>query len=334
MPCRTPSKRKPCASKLPAAVFALLGAVLFGALPGGAPTVSLAADGIQSLEALGFRPFFAEPSSQMKVEVRPVTRPASALPDGQPAIAGAGGWGRIAEAWLVAPTSRYDHGVLGDAIEAGGLLLRLTDGSERQLLLPEDQVFEDLRPRLADLDKDGEPEVIVVRSSLQHGAVLTVYGLVGDELQLVAEGPQNLTAHRWLNPIGAADFDGDGDIEVAYVETPHIGGILRIVSLQGDRLVEEVSWAGFSNHLIGSRELGLSAILDFDEDGLPEIFLPSARRRSIRVMRYEDGELKLLGRDFYDAQIVGDFRLEDLDGNGMVEVIFQLDDGLEVRLYR
>jgi hypothetical protein len=69
-------------------------------------------------------------------------------------------------------------------------------------------------------------------------------------------------------------------------------------------------------------------------DGLPEIFLPSARRRALHVLRYEDGEITLLGRELYDAQIVGDFRLEDLDGNGMDEVIYQLDDGLEVRLYR
>ena len=333
MPCRIPSRRKPCVSRSLIAGLALSGTALLGALPGSAPSDSFAADEIKSLEALGLRPFFAEPSPQVRVEVRPVTRPANALPDGQPAIA-PGGWGRIVEAWLIEPTERYDHGVLGDAIEAGGLLVRLTDGSERQLLLPEDQVFEDLRPRLADLDRDGVPEILVVRSSLTEGAVLTAYGLVGDDLKLIAEGPRHLTAHRWLNPIGAADFDGDGVTEVAYVETPHIGGILRILSLDGDRLVEEVSWAGFSNHLIGSRELGLSAILDFDEDGLPEIFLPSARRRSIRIMRYQDGELKLLGRDFYDAQIVGDFRLEDLDGNGMDEIIFQLDDGLEVRLYR
>ena len=174
----------------------------------------------------------------------------------------------------------------------------------------------------------------MVRSSLEHGAVLTAYGLVDDALALIAEGPQRLTARRWLNPVGIADFDGDGTVEVAYVETPHLGGVLRIVSLQNGKLVEEASRAGFSNHRLGSRELGLAAVLDFDEDGLPEIFLPSARRRALHVLRYKDGEISLLGRDFYEAQIVGDFRLEDLDGNGMDEVIFQLDDGLEVRLYR
>jgi hypothetical protein len=300
----------------------LLGAALLWAAPGGVSA--------QSLESLGFRPLVTEPETQVRVDFHRTSRPDDALPDGRPAFGG----GRIAEAWLIAPTERYDHGVLGDAVEAGGLLVRLKDGGERQLLLPETQVFEDLEPRLADLDRDGEDEVLVVRSSLDAGAVLTVYGLVDDELKLIAEGPNHLPLHRWLNPIGVADFDGDGTVEVAYVETPHIGGILRILSLQDGRLVEEASWAGFSNHEIGSRELRLSAILDFDEDGYPEIFLPSARRRSLRILRYQDGEITLLGRDFYDAQIVGNFRLEDLDGNGMDEVIFQLDDGLEVRLYR
>ena len=323
MLCRTPCRPKPCASKVRLFPAVLLGAALLWVAPFGGAVA-------QSLESLGFRPLFTEPATEVRVDVHRTSRPENALPDGRPAF----GSGRIAEAWLVAPTERYDHGVLGDAVEAGGLLVRLKDGGERQLLLPETQVFEDLEPRLADLDGDGEAEVLVVRSSLDAGAVLTVYGLVGDELQLIAEGPNHLPAHRWLNPIGVADFDGDGTLEVAYVETPHIGGILRILSLQDGRLVEEASWAGFSNHEIGSRELGLSAILDFDEDGYPEIFLPSARRRSLRVLRYQDGEITLLGRDFYDAQIVGDFRLEDLDGNGMDEVIFQLDDGLEVRLYR
>jgi len=320
--CPTPSRPRRCVSRSRLAGLALLAAVIAAA--GGEPAFA------QSLESLGFRPLFTEPETQVRVDFRRTSRPENALTDGRPAFGG----GRIAEAWLIAPTERYDHGVLGDAVEAGGQLVRLKDGGERQLLLPETQVFEDLEPRLADLDRDGEDEILVVRSSLDAGAVLTVYGLVDDELRLIAEGPNHLPLHRWLNPIGVADFDGDGTVEVAYVETPHIGGILRILSLQEGRLVEEASWAGFSNHEIGSRELGLSAILDFDEDGLPEIFLPSARRRSLRVLRYRDGEITLLGRDFYDAQIIGDFRLEDLDGNGMDEVIFQLDDGLEVRLYR
>jgi hypothetical protein len=34
---------------------------------------------------------------------------------------------------------------------------------------------------------------------------------------------------RRLNPVGFGDFDGDGAMEVAYVQTPHIGGILIVM---------------------------------------------------------------------------------------------------------
>src|SRR5690606_3356641 len=210
-PCRTPSRPRRCASRKLAAA-ALAGVALVWAAPAGG----------QSLETLGFRPFITEPSPTLKVELRAVVRPADALPDGQPALAPQNGGS--AEAWLVAPTERYDHAALGDAIEAGGLLVRLRDGGERRLLLPESEVFEDLRPRLADLDRDGESEIVVVRSSLEEGAVLAVYGLVDDALKLVAEWPRPLGRHRWLNPVGAADFDGDGVVEIAYVETLHHGG--------------------------------------------------------------------------------------------------------------
>lgn len=286
--------------------------------------------GAESLEALGFRPLIAETARELAIEVRPVARPSNALPDGHPAL----GSGVIAEVWLTAPTERYGHAVLGDGIEAGGLLVRLADGEERSLSLPEDQVFEDLQPRLADLDGDGNPEILVVRASQSSGAMLTAYGLVDGELQLVAEGPERLTAFRWLNPVGVADFDGDGVLEVAYVETPHIGGVLRILSLDDGALRQEAEAYGFSNHFIGSRALGLSAILDVDADGLPEILLPDARRRALRVMGFVDGELQERAIYQIDGRIVGDFRLEDLDANGLDGVVVPLDGGRELRLYR
>ena len=283
-----------------------------------------------SLEELGFRPLIGEAAREIAIEVRPVVRPENALPDGHPAL----GTGAIAEVWLTEPTDRYGHAVLGDGIEAGGLLVRLADGDELSLSLPEDQVFEDLQPRLADLDGDGSMEILVVRSSQGSGAMLTAYGVVDGRLQLVAKGPERLSAFRWLNPVGVADFDGDGSLEVAYVETPHIGGVLRVLSLEGERLVQEAEAPGFSNHFIGSRALGLSAILDVDEDGLPEILLPDARRQALRVMGFVDGELRERAVHPLDTPIVGDFLLEDLDGNGLEGVIVPLKRGRDLRLYR
>jgi len=51
------------------------------------------------------------------------------LPDGERVA----GTRQISEAWLIQPTGRYRHGILGDTIEAGGLSLILRDGSAREL---------------------------------------------------------------------------------------------------------------------------------------------------------------------------------------------------------
>jgi hypothetical protein len=70
-------------------------------------------------------------------------RPADALADGQPAT----GTGTIRQAWLVEPTTRYGHGVLGDGVEAGGLRVVLADDTALDFKLGPESVFEDLRPR-------------------------------------------------------------------------------------------------------------------------------------------------------------------------------------------
>jgi hypothetical protein len=257
-------------------------------------------------------------------------RPGDALPDGRPGL----GSGQIREAWLVGPTTRYGHGVLGDGVEAGGLRIVLADGRSLQFDLEPDSVFEDLRPRLADLDGDGLEEILVVRSYLDRGAALTVFGLADGALVRRAETPAIGLSHRWLNPVGAGDLDGDGRPEIAYVETPHIGGILRIWRLEGGRLVELARAEGFSNHAIGSRALGPSAILDLDGDGADDLLIPSASRRALRVMSFAGGRLRELGDVRHPAPIASNFAVRDLDGNGRRDVAYDLADGTLVVLYR
>ncbi|MSQ70451.1 MAG: hypothetical protein EXR27_04035 [Betaproteobacteria bacterium] len=94
------------------------------------------------------------------------------LPDSRPGA----GRNDIALAWLAAPTTRYAHGVLGDAIEAAALRVRLREGAELRYDLPSDSVFEDLQPRVLDLDGDGRDEIMVVRSRLDAGATAGATG--------------------------------------------------------------------------------------------------------------------------------------------------------------
>lgn len=153
----------------------------------------------------------------------------------------------ITAARFTDPTTRYAHGVLGDAIEYGALEMTLRGGKRVSLTLPEQRVFEDLAPRLADVDGDGTNEVVVVESSLSAGARLAVY----DETGLRAATPHIGQSNRWLAPIGVADLDGDGHVEIAYIDRPHLARTLRVWRFVDNTLTEVGDLKGLTNHRIG-----------------------------------------------------------------------------------
>lgn len=144
------------------------------------------------------------------------------------------------------PTRAYDHGVLGDKVEYTKLILR-AGGRRIVIEVGDGFVFEDIAPRLADLNNDGRPEVIVVRTDMQRGASLAIYGVDG----LITQTPPIGQRNRWLAPVGVGDFDGNGRVEIAYVETPHLGRVLKIYHFFNQELVLAVAAQGFSNHRIG-----------------------------------------------------------------------------------
>jgi hypothetical protein len=155
-------------------------------------------------------------------------------------------------------------------------------------------VFEDLTPRLVTL-APGEPaEVLAVASRRADGSRLVMVRLSGDRLEISAESPAIGTPNRWLNPVGVADLDGDGRSEIAAVTTPHIGGTLRVYQRRGQQLVEVAALAGFSNHVNGSLELGLSRPVVID--GRVRLLVPDASRHSLRITALEGGRLVEVGR--------------------------------------
>lgn len=204
------------------------------------------------------------------------------LPDGALAVSSNGG--DIVEAWYEGPTSRYQHGILGDAIEASVLAVRLKNGAIEKLELPNTEVFEDRTPRIGDLDANGTLEVITIRSSVRSGASVTVYGLREGRLVEIAATKFIGRPNRWLNIAGIDDYVGKGGLQIAYVQTPHIGGVLKLVELRDGRLEKIAEARAFSNHFIGSRLMDLSASGDFDRDGRLDLALPDADRNALRIV--------------------------------------------------
>ncbi|MGB7241440.1 MAG: VCBS repeat-containing protein [Sulfitobacter sp.] len=205
----------------------------------------------------------------------------------------------IANARYVDPTLRYAHGILGDGIEHGTLQLTLSDGQKLRIVLPVDRVFEDTSPRLADLDGDGKPEVIAVESSQTKGARLSIYSAQG----LVASTPHIGRRNRWLAPIGAADLDGDGKIEIAYIDRPHLNKTLRIWRYDNRKLLEVGSLAGLTNHRIGERDIA-GGIRNCS--GTPEMIVATPDWTRLVAVTFRNGTLN--ARDIGPHQDRSSFR--------------------------
>ncbi|WP_254447291.1 VCBS repeat-containing protein [Ruegeria sp. HKCCA5426] len=193
------------------------------------------------------------------------------------------------------PTTRYAHGVLGDDIEYGALEITVesTDPKERSneqsvltIRLPQDRVFEDLAPRLSDVDLDGTNEVIVVETSVHEGAQLAIYNAQGEK---IAATPHIGTRNRWLAPAGIWDLDNDGQIEIAYVDRPHLVKTLRIWRYSDGKLTEIATLPGLTNHRIG--DAFIAGGLVYCTTG-PELILASADWSRIISVTFRNGWIK------------------------------------------
>ena len=164
---------------------------------------------------------------------------------------------QITAARYAEPTDRYPHGALGTPITFAAMQVTLADGSRRVLRWSSGVVFEDTAPRLVDLDGDGAPEIITVESSETRGARLAVWGLdAAGALVALAATPHLGTRFRWLAVAGAADLDGDGLVEIAYVDRPHLAQVLRILRFRRTdaatvTLEEVAAVPGLTNHRFG-----------------------------------------------------------------------------------
>ena len=188
-------------------------------------------------------------------------------------------------AFYAQPTTIYGHGILGDKIEAKMLVVAV-DNQVYELTLGEDFVFEDIRPRLYDVDRDGTLEVIAIRTLLSGGAGVVIYTIQNNQLTEYAYVPVINKAYRWLNIVTIDDLDNDGIVELVWVETPHIGGILKVAKITQGELAVSDTQREYSNHAIGERNLCLSTLTATDDQRV--FYVPNQSRDSIVGFGYAD----------------------------------------------
>lgn len=210
---------------------------------------------------------------------------------------------------LTGETTSYPHGILGDRIESTGFAVYKGEHPLVEYELPEGRVFETLRPLIADIIPENPgTEIILTSSDKNEGARIDVYSQEGE---LLGSSRPIGRAYRWLHVIGVASFDETEKKFIARVRTPHIGGILELLSWDGDALNIEASLAGVSTHTIGSDNLNMALILGTIDADDTEIFLPSSDFRSLLVIRYKNGRLRETRRFNLPDRLTSNIHLEE-----------------------
>jgi hypothetical protein len=206
-----------------------------------------------------------------------------------------------------AAVDRYGHFALGRPHEYARVRATTDAGRTLTLELPENAVFEDLAPRIVRLGPGEPAELLTIISQREAGARLAMIRLGHDRLEIGAQSPAIGTPMRWLNPVGVADLDGDGQAEIAAVITPHIGGTLKVYRRAGDQLIEIAGLAGFSNHIYGSPQLAMSAPASVG--GRMYLLVPDTARLLLRVVALEGGRLVEVRRCALPAPLTGALRV-------------------------
>lgn len=154
-------------------------------------------------------------------------------------------------------------------------------------------VWEDREPRIVDLDGDGSPEILTIRSYGDRGSALVVIGRRDGRWQVVAETPADGQPMRWLNPAATLPAAAEKAGLVALVRRPHRDGVLQLWSFEGSQLVLVGERAGFANHAFGEAAQDLAAVLP--GAGGRRLALPTVARDAVAIVTL-DGTLRELAR--------------------------------------
>ncbi len=208
----------------------------------------------------------------------------TALPDGRIVENSEG-----AMAVLTSPSSRYEHGVLGDELEAEGMsVLKRKNGGyilDREITPESGGVFEGIAPFWFDTE---EGQALAITESVDgRGSRVSVYAPDGN---LISAGPFFDEPQKWRHLIAAGPFGPNGETELVATRTPHLEAITEFYRLNGETGdIELVATGdGYPTHTIYSRNLDAARAGDFDDDGAWELLAPNDNYNGLAAVRHTE----------------------------------------------
>ena len=177
-------------------------------------------------------------------------------------------------------------------------------------------------PAVADLDRDGRPEVIGSGYS-----IVVLDGETGELAWRVSSGhdrtePGAGNVGRTWPGVAVADIDGDGELEIA---TAHGGGYISVYNHLG------YFESGWPQHPVSSELRGL-AVFDVEDDGTMEVLATAAVPDQINAWLFEHngvvraGWPQLSNDSGYAWGVYNDNAAAgDVDGDGFAEIIIPSD---------
>jgi len=230
---------------------------------------------------------------------------------------------------LTDPSDQYQHGILGDSIEATSVtIIHLSDEPYviNKFSIPEDWVIESIKPLWSDWDDDGNKEIVLTLSNSTDGSKIVLYDESGNSL---AESAPIGIGYRWRHVLGIAPFAEDGQKLLVDVQTPHIGGIVNYYSWDKENNVikVEASLSGYSTHDIGSRDMHMYLLTLNEENQQTLLIVPTQSKKELVALRYRSGTIHEEWTIALGGKLTGNLSWEGDDSIGAV-----IDDNQKILL--